>query len=399
MGKWHYVAAAVAIVGAGTVAAPAALASAKTAVPAVVSSGTFRNVTYLKNVISPTVAMPTAVAIGKITGGSRNDLVVTTVDTDNNGGGTTVAVYPQLADGKLGTPLTVKTPDANDVTTKITIADLYDNGHLEILLPEEYHVDVFGYSRGHLTSAQIPVPANALAVGNFNGDKYPDLAITTTQADVTQVWTGSASHKFSLWRTVTFPQAGSNGTDIFAADFDHNGRADIALSTDTGFAVRLQTRPGVFGAERLYKNVAVDGVLFPASSMAVGDVTSDGYPDVITDSLANSPWSGVEVFVNKGDGTFKAPAVYPTLDVPTAMTVADLTGNGRNDLVVEHACWGNVGVLLQRANKTLAAESLYPAQVCDYGPDQPAVGDLNGDGKPDIAVPAGEDGIAILYAK
>lgn len=33
------------------------------------------------------------------------------------------------------------------------------------------------------------------------------------------------------------------------------------------------------------------------------------------------------------------------------------------------------------------------------GGDPPAVGDLNGDGKPDIAVTAGSDGIAILYAK
>lgn len=198
---------------------------------------------------------------------------------------------------------------------------------------------------------------------------------------------------------MSFPRAGSNGTDVFAADFDHNHLADIALFTDTGFALRSQTRPGIFGAEKLYKNVAVKGQLFPPSGMVVGDLTSDGYPDVITGSLANRPWSGVEVFVNEHNGTFKTPVVYPTLDIPTAMTVADLTGNGRSDLVVEHACWGNVGVLLQRANKTLAAEALYPAQICDYGPDQPAVGDLNGDGKPDIAVPAGEDGIAILYGK
>jgi hypothetical protein len=396
--KWRYAVAAAVLAGAGTAGTGTAAAQAAPG-PPVISSGTFRSVTYLKNVISPRVALPAAVATGHITSSGRDDLVVTTVDRDNTAGGTTVAVYRRLANGKLGAPVTVKTRDANDVTTQVIIADLYRNGHREILLPEVSHVDVFSYGGGHLRVSRIPVPASDLVVADFNGDGHPDLLITTTQQDTTQVWTGSASHAFRLWRTVRFPEAGSDGTSVFAADFDHNGRPDIALFTPLGFVVRSQTGQGTFGRENFYGNAAINGQLFPAESMAVGDVTSDGYPDVITDSMANRPWSGVEVFVNARNGTFKDPVLYPVLDIPTAMTVADLTGDGRNDLVVEHACWRNIGVLPQRAAKTLAREALYPAQTCDHGPDQPAVGDLNGDGKPDIAVPAGDMGIAILYAR
>ncbi len=93
------------------------------------------------------------------------------------------------------------------MTTRATIADLYGNGRNEILLAETDHMDVFSASHGRLRYSRIPVPALDLTVANFNGDKYPDLLIETSQLDVFQIWTGSASHTFRLWRTVTFPNS------------------------------------------------------------------------------------------------------------------------------------------------------------------------------------------------
>ena len=64
--------------------------------------------------------------------------------------------------------------------------------------------------------------------------------------------------------------------------------------------------------------------------------------------MANRPWSGVEVFVNAHNGTFKGPVLYPTLDTPADMAIADFTGNGRNERVVVHNGWQNAGVLLHQ---------------------------------------------------
>ena len=88
--------------------------------------------------------------------------------------------------------------------------------------------------------------------------------------------------------------------------------------------------------------------------------------------------------------------VYPTLDVPIGMTAADLIGDGRKDLVIDHNGFDALGVLLQTSTGTFAPETLYPA---DSGAEIPAVGDLNGDGQPDIALPSDAQGIAILYGK
>jgi hypothetical protein len=369
--KLRCMASGVAIAGlaAGGLAAAGVQATAQTAT----SSGTFRSATYLKNVVPVSVAYPTMVAIGNLLGTGRDALVTDSVDPDRKDGGTYIAVYPQSG-GKLGAPLTIKTPDFREAQPRITITPLYSGGQQDIVLAEGDHIEAIAVSGGRLVASRVPVPGDDVLVTNFNGDKYPDLLVpSTTAMNQYQIWTGSASHKFTLWRTLSFPGAGSFADPVRPpegqGDFDHNGRRDVAVITRTGFAVRLQTGPGTFGPEKDYKLAPVKGVTSPPGDLSVADVTGDGYPDV----------------------------GYPVLDNPNGMAVADLNGDGRNDLVVSHVGEDGPGVMLQRTSGTFGAESVYPAVTPDS--NSPAVGDLNGDGKPDIALTAGDKGIAVLYGK
>ena len=390
-----------------TSAQAAAPASARTAGrPA--SSGTFRKAVYVKNVVGRGVALPSAVAIADVTGDGRPDLIVSTVDPDNVHGGTTIAVYRQRDNGTLAAPVATKAPppDYNDDQTQITIADLYGNGRKEILLTEDLHVDVFAYRHGRVTGpTRIPVSgghgprsggAGFLRVADVNRDGHPDLVVTDFYGHV-EIYLGSAARTFKLSRTLSFPAPDGPWPALFNADFNHDGRMDIALLNQESFSVRLQGSGGRFGSLKTYNVAPVGGVLSGTAGLAVGDVTGDGRADVVTDTDANSPNSGVEVFAGTGSGTFKAPVVYPTLDIPMGMALADLNGDGRKDLVINHDGWSAVGVMLQTSKGTFAPETTYPVENTDGG--TPAVGDLNGDGKPDIAVTDGSDGIAILYGK
>ena len=347
--------------------------------------------------VSPGVALPSSAAIADVTGDGRRDLIVSTVDPDNVNGGTTIAVYRQRDNGTLAAPVSTKTRDFYASNTQIRTADLYGTGRKEILVQEATHVDVFGYRHGRVTGpTRVPAGGGDLTVADVNGDGHPDLLTSSEFGKHAELYLGSAARTFRLWRTLTFPQNSDQWPLLAAADFNHDGRTDVVHRDEYSFSVRLQTSRGVFSRARTYKAVPIDGVLFPVADMTVADVTGDGRPDVITDSLANSPWSGVEVFAGTGSGTFRAPVVYPTLDSPVGMTVADVNGDGRKDLVIDHDGWNAIGVMLQTSKGTFAPERRYPA---DSGAETPAVGDLNGDGQPDIAIPSDAQGIAILYGK
>ena len=360
------------------------------------SSGTFRSAVYVKNAVSPSVALPTEAVIADVTGDGRPDLIVSTLD-DHSDGGTTIAVYRQRDNGTLAAPVTAKTRDFNADVTQLRVADLYRTGQKEILVQEITHVDVFAYRNGRVTGpASVPGAGQDLTVADMNGDKRPDLLTSSSFGKTANIYLGSAARTFRLWRTLTFPQNSSKLPLLAAADLNHDGRTDVVHQDEYSFSVRLQASGGQFGSATTYKQAPIDGMLSPVANLIIADVTGDGRPDVITDTLANSPQSGVEVFAGTGTGTFRAPVVYPTLDSPIGMTAADLNGDGRKDLVIDHNGWNAIGVMLQTSRGTFAPETLYPA---DSGAETPAVGDLNGDGKPDIAIPSDAQGIAILYGK
>ena len=347
--------------------------------------------------VSPGVALPSSAAIADVTGDGRRDLIVSTVDPDNVNGGTTIAVYRQRDNGTLAAPVTTKTRDFYAANTQIRTADLYGTGRKEILVQEGTHVDVFAYRHGRVTGpTRVPAGGGDLTVAAVNGDGHPDLLTSSDFGKHAEIYLGSAARTFRLWRTLTFPQNSDQWPLLAAADFNHDGRTDVVHRDEYSFSVRFQGSGGRFSGAKTYKSAPVNGQLFPVANVTVGDVTGDGRPDVITDTLANSPFSGVEVFAGTGTGTFKAPVVYRTLDVPVGMTVADLNGDGRKDLVIDHNGWNALGVMLQTSKGTFAPETLYPA---DSGDETPAVGDLNGDGQPDIAIPSDAQGIAILYGK
>jgi len=152
------------------------------------------------------------------------------------------------------------------------------------------------------------------------------------------------------------------------------------------------------------------GVIPPFNSytaVAVADLNGDGLPDVVTVYAyiaAAPPHPGyVAVYLQDAanPGHFLPPSTYPVGNDPAAVAVADLQGDGRPDIVTANAILSangagdsTVSVLLQDA---VHPGHYLPAVSYATGPDplSVAIGDLNGDGKPDLAV-ADSSGISVL---
>lgn len=144
------------------------------------------------------------------------------------------------------------------------------------------------------------------------------------------------------------------------------------------------------------------------SSVAVGDLNGDGKPDIATcfAFVAGAPPHPGSVAVYLQDpahpGTFLPPATYSVGNDPEWIAIGDLNGDGKLDIVTANSILNanglgssNVSVLLQdpaRPGQFLAATDFATGKV----PVSVAIGDLNGDGKPDLAV-ADTSGISLLF--
>jgi hypothetical protein len=143
-----------------------------------------------------------------------------------------------------------------------------------------------------------------------------------------------------------------------------------------------QLAGGGFGAPAEYSvgaNVLTSGI-------GVGDVTGDGRNDVVASYGGNQPNSNVAVFAQTDAGTLAPPASSPSYDIPEPVEVADVDLDGRADVVTLHGGWNRAGLYRQTVAGGLAAEELYAIPYAShYEAHGLALGDLDGNGSPDLA--------------
>jgi hypothetical protein len=127
----------------------------------------------------------------------------------------------------------------------------------------------------------------------------------------------------------------------------------------------------------------------------------DGNSDlIVTDNL-----NEVSVFFGDGAGSFSdgqgnaaTPIVYGVGTDPSSVTIADLNGDDRPDIVTTNSGSGDVSVLLQSADHTFATAIFY-ATCTDpaSAPSAVVVADLDGDFNVDLAVTnSNDDEVAVL---
>src|SRR6516225_4512269 len=149
------------------------------------------------------------------------------------------------------------------------------------------------------------------------------------------------------------------------------------------------------------------------SSVAIGDLNGDGRLDLVTANIGGDPLGTptpagtVSVLLGNGGGTFSAATPYPTGSViRSSVAIGDLNGDGRLDLAVTNygspsslVPAGTVSVFLGAGGGTLAAATQYPTGTGLPGAQSVAIGDLNGDGRLDLAVANSSSSISVLLGQ
>jgi hypothetical protein len=176
---------------------------------------------------------------------------------------------------------------------------------------------------------------------------------------------------------------GARPSDVKAADFNNDSHLDLVtanlLSNDV--SVLLGNADGTFQSARNSLTTP-----YPLS-LAVGDFNRDGKLDVATANDYLPGNDGVNVLLGRGDGSFVHAAPPTEFEWSSAIAAGDLNADGKLDLVATAVSYDGdsyVNVMLGHGDGTFASSSSGPYSGGFYSL---ALGDFNGDGKVDVAVP------------
>ncbi len=340
------------------------------------------------------VDAPEAVAIGDITGDKLPDLVFTTTGAasagsitmlSSNGAGnynvakqfTTgkrsprgVALADINNDGKLdvlvphfGDPtVVVRASDGTGALTQLPdftvtgtvaptlralqVADMDGDKNLDLIIGDAANdrvvialgdgkgnfVQKGAYATGFSTSA-----AFVIAVGLFDGDKFPDIAISGGSGSAAALLLNDGTG--ALKTATALGAAGSNPRGIAAGDFNKDGKLDLAVASLTDSTITLYTGNGL-GV--LTKQATLVKTGTGPREITTADINCDGNLDLIS---ANSKMDNVSVLVGNGMLGF-VEKQFPTGAAPGVIAAADLNNDGRIDIAVANDTPKTATVLL-----------------------------------------------------
>ncbi len=212
--------------------------------------------------------------------------------------------------------------------------------------------------------------------GDFNGDGQPDLACLKS-FDINILY-GSSSATAPLGHLQVIQLIGP-ASAIAAGDFNNDGLVDLVATLNDGTIQYLENQ----GNGNFLQVDARSPAGANFSVLAVGDFNKDGKLDLIT--------GGGNYLAGNGDGSFQPPvSFYPGTFL--YFGVADFNSDSIPDVVAIKGGSNPPVILLGLGTGQFTATVLTGV----HGSFNPAIGDLNGDGKPDIVIPAGYLGTTVL---
>ena len=345
-----------------------------------------------------TAAVPNQIAISDFDGDGKPDLAIA-----NNGDNTLYIYRGTSQNGNLS----FSSPVILGASTPygIAVSDMDGDGKPDLIFLDAQHnqVDVF---RNTSTSGAISF-ATAIsfstgsgpyrvAIGDLDGDGKLDLAVTAENLSSSNLGvlrnTSSIGH-ISFATRVDF-SAGSNPAGVGIVDLDGDARPELVtvnLSSNTASVLFNQSTPDTMTLGSFAQKVDFATGSQPWG-LAIGDIDGDGKQDLV---VSNQGDNSVSVFRNTATpgsitpGSFAARISFSAGSTPNGVAIGDVDGDAKPDMVI--CDYGANYITLLRNVSTAGNISLthwlvLPTAGNITKPREAAVGDLDGDGKPDIAV-------------
>jgi hypothetical protein len=345
-----------------------------------------------------------SVAVGDFNGDGKSDVVVANECQTSACSGGSVSVLLGNGDGTFQPAQSYASGGVYALS--VAVGDFNGDGKSDVVVANECQTSacsggsvgvLLGNGDGTFQPAQSYTSGGSattsVAVGDFNGDGKPDVALANVcqtsacSSGGISVLLGNGDGTFQPPQS--FASGGQNAYSVAVGDLNGDGKLDLAVGNQCqtsacnsgGISVLLGNGDGTFQPPQSY---ASGGVF--VLSVALGDLNGDGKLDVVAGDRRSGD---VSVLLGNGDGTVQAAQLYSSWNLYSAV-VSDINGDGKADVLGVNLCQpgncgsGSVSVMLGNADGSLQADRAFTSS--GIGPNYLAVGDLNGDGKLDMVV-------------
>ena len=175
---------------------------------------------------------------------------------------------------------------------------------------------------------------------DVDGQHGPDLLVTNWGSGTLSVLLNNGDRTFAPATQIKY--GGQLPYSLYAADFNGDGKADLALTDVASSVVWILDGDGHGGFVQRRKLPTGQGV----RSVTGGDLNGDGRLDLFTADTASGT---VSVLLGKPGGEFADPIAVPVGPSRRMVMARDLDGDGRLDLAVTVLGSNNVALLFQTA--------------------------------------------------
>jgi len=283
-------------------------------------------------------ASPSAIAAVDLDGDGKNDLVVL--------GAQQLSVLLNLGDGGLGAATQLGAGGTPSSTAQsMAVGDWNGDGIPDIAVANTFGPDdaidgnvgmLFGVGDGTFHSAvgfASGIQPGVLGAGDFEGKGVLSLVVgsLTTLSLVTFDVNGNPTPS-----PIASLPTGASPASIAVADFDSDGKSDLAVGLEGEIDLFSGNGDGTFGTPVVLPLEGMWGF-----ALVAADVDADGLPDLV----GTDGWGSVLIVRNHG-GTFAKVASYAIGEEPRSLAVGDFDRKGALDLAVANLGASQVSVLL-----------------------------------------------------
>jgi hypothetical protein len=334
-------------------------------------------------------SLPYSVAVGDFNNDNRLDVVVANFNTNN------IGIFLGYGNGSFANQITYAT-DSGPIS--VVVGNFNNDSRLDIVALNYYAMDVgvfLGQDNGTFanqvtySTGEISYP-QFVTVGDVDNDSRLDIITANTPRSTFGFLSGYGDGTFANHRD-KWTGAGSEPVSVIAADFDSDGRMDVAVA-NFGIAtvgVLQGIGGGFFHDAVMYET---DG---GPSQVVIGDFNKDNRLDI---AVVNFNGNSLGIFLGYDAGKFNTLTEFSTSygSLPTSLTIGDFNRDNQMDMAVSNYGSNNLGVFFGNGSGSFVIDGTYFTGF-ESEPSMVISADLNDDNILDLATTnVGLDSIGVF---